>query len=234
MLDIRRRVVCMLAVSNLAAAVLIAGVSPALAQDAETPEHPSARWEKDIVKFEELDQAAPPSPGGVLFVGSSSIRLWKLDKSFPDRTYINRGFGGSQLADSVYFFDRIVKPHRPRVIVLYAGDNDLASEKPPCQVAADFQAFADHMHAELPDTKLVYIAIKPSLKRWNIVHKGRAANAVISAICEDDDKLTFLDIATPMLTTDGTPNPELFLPDGLHLNLKGYALWTQLLEPHLQ
>jgi lysophospholipase L1-like esterase len=204
------------------------------AQDQDAPEHPSARWEDDIAKFEEQDKASPPAQGGVLFVGSSSIRLWKLDKAFPEKGYINRGFGGSQLADSVYFFDRIVKPYKPRLIVLYAGDNDLANEKTPCQVAADFQAFVDRMHAELPETKLIYIAIKPSLRRWNIVHKGQAANAVINAICVDDEKLTFVDIAPPMLLEDGTPNPDLFLPDGLHLNLKGYTLWKQQLEPHLQ
>jgi lysophospholipase L1-like esterase len=187
-----------------------------------------------MVAFEKQDQEHPPQPGGVVFVGSSSIRLWKLDEEFPGKGYVNRGFGGSEMADSVHFFDRIVLPHRPRMIVLYAGDNDLAKGKTACRVAEDFAAFVKHMHEVLPETKLVYVAVKPSLKRWNIVHHGRAANALIEAACIDDELLTYLDISTPMLGPDGKPRPELFADDGLHLNSKGYELWTSLLVPHLK
>src|SRR5438270_868126 len=113
-------------------------VAPGLVRAQEKPKF--TRWEKEIAVFEKQDQAKAPPRGGVVFVGSSTIRLWKLDKSFPELHALNRGFGGSQLADSVHFAPRIVLKYEPRVVVLYAGDNDLAARKTPEQVFADFQA----------------------------------------------------------------------------------------------
>ncbi|QDU38132.1 GDSL-like Lipase/Acylhydrolase [Maioricimonas rarisocia] len=191
------------------------------------------RWESAIQKFEQADRDEPPAAGGVLFVGSSSIRLWDLEKSFPGLDAINRGFGGSHTADAVHYFDRIVAPHKPRVIAMYAGDNDIAGNKPPCQVLDDFRQFVSKVEETLPGTKVVYIAIKPSLKRWNLVHKMRAANALIEAECVEKDHLEYVDIDAPMLGEDGMPREELFANDGLHLSPAGYELWTELVRPHL-
>jgi lysophospholipase L1-like esterase len=193
-----------------------------------------AKWESAIAAFEKQDVAAPPSKGAVLFVGSSSIRLWKLADSFGQLDVINRGFGGSHLADSVHFLDRLVLKHEPRTVVLYAGDNDIASGKTPERVAGDFQAFAKSLHAKLPKTRVVYICIKPSIKRWALVDKIRAANKLIADACAQDERLTYLDVFPPMLGDDGRPRPELFVEDGLHLSAKGYAVWTELLTPHLK
>lgn len=192
------------------------------------------RWESAIQKFEQQDRQAPPEPGGVLFVGSSSIRLWDLKQHFPELNPLNRGFGGSEVADCVHFADRIVLPCRPRTIVLYAGDNDIAGGKTPCEVYADFQKFVDLVHDRLPQTRIVYIAIKPSLKRWSLVHRMRAANALILAACVDDERLEFVDIDTPMIGSDGQPRAELFVEDGLHLSPAGYQLWSRLLAPYLK
>ena len=192
-----------------------------------------AKWEKDIAAFEKADEAAPPPKGAVLFVGSSSIRLWDLKKSFPGREVINRGFGGSETADSVHFIDRLVLKHEPRVVVLYAGDNDVANGKSPRQVADDFAAFVEVVRAKLPETRIVYVAIKPSLKRWNLVEKVREANERIADLCEEGERLEYLDVFTPMLGEDGRPRRELFVEDGLHLNAEGYRLWTELLTPLL-
>ena len=134
------------------------------AQDQPAP-HPSAKWEANIAKFEKQDETNPPDKHGIVFVGSSSIVRWDLDKSFPNLPAINRGFGGSQLADSLYFVDRIVTKHEPRIVVLYAGDNDLQSGKTPEQIAADFDAFVARVHAKLPETKVIYVAVKPSVAR---------------------------------------------------------------------
>jgi lysophospholipase L1-like esterase len=193
-----------------------------------------AKWEADIAAFEAADREHPPDPGGIVFVGSSSIRLWDLQRDFPDRRILNRGFGGSQVADSAHFAERIVIPYRPRIVVLYAGDNDIAQGVTPCQVHEDFSAFAGRVHAELPETRIIYIAIKPSIKRWSLIHRVRAANALIRATCEEDERLTFLDVEPPMLGESGEPRPELFVEDGLHLSPEGYAVWTELLRPHLQ
>ncbi|MHC4876011.1 MAG: SGNH/GDSL hydrolase family protein [Planctomycetota bacterium] len=214
--------------------VFIGGV--AAAQDQNRParsKHPSARWESAIQKFEEQDRKNAPKQNHVLFVGSSSIRMWKLDQSFPDIKPINRGFGGSQIADSIHFADRLILKHRPRIVVLYAGDNDLAKGKTPARVEADFREFVVTIHKSLPETKIVFIAVKPSIARWNLIEQVRAANAAVAEICSKNDRLEFVDIDKPMIGDNGQPREDLFLKDGLHLNDDGYAIWTNLVRPHI-
>jgi len=193
----------------------------------------SARWEPHIRRFEQRDKKTPPPTGAVLFVGSSSIVGWRTQQCFPKLQTINRGFGGSQIADSLYFAGRIVIPYRPRAIVFYAGDNDVAARKTPETVSADFKAFAKKVHGALPKTKILYVAIKPSLRRWRLWEKMHKANSLIEAQCKTDDRLTFVDIAKPMLGVDGRPRKELFRSDGLHLSAEGYKLWTSLVRPLL-
>ncbi len=195
---------------------------------------PFEKWESAIQGFEQQDREQPPTPGGVLFVGSSSIRLWDVQASFPDLKVVNRGFGGSEFADCAHFADRIVVPHRPRVIVLYSGDNDLARGKTPCQVYEALQAFVDKVHAALPETQIVVISIKPSPQRWSLVHRARAVNALIRAACEEDQRLTLADVATPMLGLDGQPRGELYAQDQLHLSPAGYTLWTEIVGDHVR
>jgi outer membrane protein assembly factor BamB/lysophospholipase L1-like esterase len=191
------------------------------------------RWEKDIAAFEMKDKENPPPKNAVLFAGSSSIRLWDLKESFPDLEAINRGFGGSQIGDSTHFAPRIILKTEPRIIVLYAGDNDLAAGKTPEQVSEDFQAFAQLIHKELPTTKIIFIAIKPSPARWQLADKQKNANDLIEAYCKKHDGLAYLDMVKPMLGEDGKPRKELFVKDGLHLNEKGYELWASLLKSFL-
>jgi lysophospholipase L1-like esterase len=191
------------------------------------------RWENEIQAFERQDAKHRPPENAVLFVGSSSIRLWKLEESFPDLDVINRGFGGSRLADSVQFAERIVIAYRPRLVVLYAGDNDLAAGKKPEQVLADFQQFAAKLKAALPETRIAYLAIKPSIKRRALIDRVRETNTAIEQFISADKRLTYVDVFQPMLTPDGQPRPELFLADGLHLNAEGYKLWASVLEPTL-
>jgi len=193
----------------------------------------SARWEATIRRFEEAAQKLPPPRQGILFIGSSSIRGWKLEASFPGLPVINRGFGGSQVADSVEFAGRILIPHEPRVVVIYAGDNDIAAGKSPEQVAADYRAFVKKVHAALPKTRIVYIAIKPSIARWNLVESLRKANALILSETKQDERLAYVDVDRPMIGADGKPRPELFVKDGLHLSPAGYKLWASLVRPHI-
>lgn len=192
-----------------------------------------SRWEKDIAAFERLDREKPPPKNPIVFVGSSSIRLWDLSKSFPRLPALNRGFGGSHLADVVHFAPRIVLKYEPRLIVLYAGDNDLAAGKTPERVRSDFQAFVKIVHENLPKSRIVFICIKPSLRRWALIDKIRNANALVATECKKDERLLYVDVAAPMLGADGKPRRELFADDGLHLNAKGYALWAERLQPLL-
>jgi lysophospholipase L1-like esterase len=194
----------------------------------------SSRWESAIGAFEKQDREKPPPKNGILFVGSSSIRLWNLAKSFPELGAINRGFGGSELADSVRFAPRLVLKHEPRLVVLYAGDNDIGAGKTPEQVAGDFRDFVKVVRQGLPQTKIIYISIKPSVLRWKLWPKIQSANALIETYCGQEKELVFLDVSKAMLGADGKPRRELFRGDGLHLNDEGYAVWASLLKPHLK
>jgi lysophospholipase L1-like esterase len=195
---------------------------------------PFDRWEKDIARFEKQARDSPPPKHAILFAGSSSIRLWNLAKSFPGQKVINRGFGGSQIADSTHFAPRILLGSEPRLIVLYAGENDLAAGKTPEQVAEDFRHFVKRVHDRLPKTKIVYISIKPSLARAKMRDKQKKANELIEAICKKNDRLAFLDVTKAMLGDDGKPRKELFVKDGLHMNEAGYKIWAAKLEPYMK
>jgi lysophospholipase L1-like esterase len=192
-----------------------------------------AVWEKDIQAFEDKDRKSPPAKGQIVFVGSSSIRAWDTKKYFPNLVTIQRGFGGSQVADSTHFADRIVIPYAPRVVVLYSGDNDIASGKTPQRVLEDTQAFVAKIHAALPKTRIVYVAIKPSIARWKLIEKVRQANGLIEAFARTDPLVAFVDVDKPMIGPDGLPRKELFVQDGLHLSHEGYLLWSSLVLPHL-
>ena len=200
---------------------------------AQAPAAPD-RWADAMAAFAQADAEMPPPKRGIVFVGSSSIRLWDLAKHFPGMPAVNRGFGGSQIEDSIRHADLLVARHAPRLVVLYAGDNDLSSGKTPRQVADDFAAFVRAVRADLPETRIAFLAIKPSLARWEMVAKVREANGLIRAACDRDDRLAFVDVDGPMIGWNGQPRRELFVEDGLHLSEEGYELWSTLLRPLLR
>jgi len=190
------------------------------------------RFESEIRAFEDSDRVNRPKPGGVVFVGSSSIRLWPdLHADFPGTNVIQRGFGGSRLDEVVKYTTRIVLPYKPTLIVLYAGDNDLAEGRTPEQIFNDYKKFVALVHNTLPETRIAYIAIKPSGDRWALVDKMRSTNSMIQKYVASDPRLTYVDVFTPMLAADGRPREELFREDRLHMNDRGYAIWRDLLAP---
>ena len=196
---------------------------------------PSADWSEAMAAFAREDAARPSPPGVVLFVGSSSIRLWStVAADFPGTPVINRGFGGSYIADSVGHFDRLIAPHQPRLVVFYAGTNDLAAGKTPEAVAGDFRAFCDLLHAARPKARIIYISIELSPARWQFREKFALTNTYIAAFCAADPRRRFLDANAAMLTPDGQARPEFFQADQLHLSPAGYAVWRRLLAPLLQ
>jgi lysophospholipase L1-like esterase len=195
----------------------------------------SVKWEKDIAAFEAKDKESPPPKHAVLFIGSSSIRLWKtLAEDFPKQQVINRGFGGSQIRDSLHFADRIVFPYEPRLIVMFVGGNDLNAKRTPQQVVDDFKAFVAKVREKLPDTLIDYISIPPAPVRWSQHEQIVEANNLISDFIKTDPKLKFIDIYSKELGDDGKPREELFKPDRLHPNEKGYALITSIVAPFLE
>jgi lysophospholipase L1-like esterase len=193
---------------------------------AQPPVDPFAKWEKEIAAIEKRLRDSPPKPDSVFFIGSSTIRLWDLKKSFPDLSAANVGFGGSRIPDSTHFAPRIILPFKPKAIVFYAGDNDLAGGHSPKQVADDFAAFAAAIHKDLPKTRIVFIAVKPSIARWKLREKQQEANSLVKDVCGKDPRLEFLDLGPKMLDADGKPNRDLFVKDGLHMTSKGYEIWS--------
>ncbi len=196
--------------------------------------HNSAKWENAIAAYEASDRTNPPPKNPIIFVGSSSILRWKsLAQDFPGRRVVNRGFGGSQLADSVNFAERIVIPYAPRQVVVYAGGNDLNAKKPADVVYGDFVALMEKLRKHLPHARLAYIASAPNHARWAQVEEVKRLNTLAAAYCRRHG-ITFINVFPLMLGPDGRPKPDIFVEDGLHMNAKGYAIWRDAVAPHLK
>jgi lysophospholipase L1-like esterase len=217
--------------------LLIAGSAAAEnGSAAENPAHvPDLGWDQSAAVFDAADRTHAPPPGGVLFVGSSSIRLWdNLQKDFASLpVVINRGFGGSKLSDCVRHLDRLVLPYRPRLVLVYAGDNDLAVGRTADDILARFKAFIEGVRAKLPQTRIAFISIKPSPARAWLLAEIRRANALVRDYAASQPNTDFIDVFNPMLGADGRPRAELFRQDALHLNAKGYELWRAVIAPYV-
>lgn len=194
-----------------------------------------ARWQSELDAFAKADREHPPASGGVLFVGSSTIRMWPdIARDFRQQpVVINRGFGGSTMEDSSLFARELVVRYKPRLVLVYAGDNDLAEGRTPMQVLESFARFANTVRAELPDTRIAFISVKPSPSREKLMPQIRETNDVIAAYLRRLPNSEFIDVYTPMLGADGRPRAELFRADELHMNDQGYRLWQSLIESHL-
>lgn len=214
----------------LLAAALLPAALWAQAQPAEQ------RWKKELDAFSAADRQQMPPPGGVLFVGSSSIRFWSgLETAFADQpVVIKRGFGGSRLSESADLVHRLVLPYQPRLVVLYAGENDIHEGASPPELLAHFQRFVQQVQGALPATRVAYMAIKPSPSRTAHVGAMREANLLIQTFVLQHDNLDYIDVHTAMLDNDGRPRPELFVRDQLHLSAEGYGLWRQIVSAHLR
>lgn len=229
------------AAACISAACLTPGLAlaqpPAEQRQASLAEPSAAhvRWKESLAAFAAADRERAPAPEGVLFVGSSSIRMWNdLAQDFRDQPIvINRGFGGSTMADCQAFVSELVLRYRPRQVLVYAGDNDLAEGRTPAQVLESFQKFVQQVRAELPQTHIAYISIKPSPSRAALLPKVREANGLIASHVATLPQAQYIDIFTPMLDATGQPRGELFRADALHLNESGYRLWQSVIANHL-
>ncbi|WP_400192372.1 SGNH/GDSL hydrolase family protein [Hymenobacter sp. B81] len=198
-----------------------------------TPER-ARIWAGAMRAFARQDSLAPPPAGGSVFTGSSSIVGWRsLATDFPGRPLLNRGFGGSHFPDVIQHFEQVVKRYRPRQVVLYVGDNDLGAGRTPAQVIESYRTFARRLRRELPGTRLLYLAIKPSPSRWHLQPQMREVNRAIRRYCRFRPGRRFADVAAPMLGPSGKPRPELYQADSLHMTAAGYALWKRVVGPKL-
>jgi lysophospholipase L1-like esterase len=193
------------------------------------------RFEKEILAFEARDNTNAPPTNAVLFVGSSSIRMWRsVEQDLPEYRVMNRGFGGSEISDCIYYADRIVTPYKPDVIVFYAGGNDINAGKSAETVFADFQTFVATAHEKLPKTHIAYISVAPNPARWHQIERVRKANELIQNYTRTDSRLSFINAYPHMLGADGNPKPDIFLKDNLHMNANGYAIWREIVRDHLR
>jgi lysophospholipase L1-like esterase len=228
----------------LACVATVFTTSAAHAQSAQTgqPTQPAAAapspfkvWQQTLDDFAAADLKRRPDRNGVLFVGSSTIRLWRnLSEDFRQQpVVINRGFGGSTLADCNHFVKQLVLQYRPAHVLVYAGDNDLAAGRTPAQVLDTFEHLSRAVRAELPNTRIAYISIKPSPLREALMPAMRETNGLIAAYLKTLPNSDYIDTHSAMLDTTGRPRAELFEADRLHMNAKGYALWQSVIAPHL-
>ena len=228
---------CRLAIVALTIAFL-SGPDVAFGQSDDTvaPAYPDpARFEKSIQAFEAQDKKDSPPQGAIVCTGSSSIRLWhkKIAEDLSPLTVIPRGFGGSTMHDLLHFTDRVILKYRPRAVVIYEGDNDTSHNIPADQIMEEFQLLCNKIHKSDAKIRIYFLAIKPSQKRVKIWPKAVQANQQISELCDNDKRLFYIDVASPLLDDQGMPKSELFLKDELHLNRRGYEKWTQIVRPIL-
>lgn len=193
----------------------------------------AAAFDSEIAAFEAADAANPPPANVIPFVGSSSFNNWTtLPAAFPNHPVLNRGFGGSQMSDVLYYFDRVVTKYQPPLVVVYEGDNDLAAGESVAQIFGEYSNFVWLVQQKCPATDIAFLAVKPSPSRANLLTQMAQLNSLIAGLA-DGRRIRFIDIYTPMLDGTGQPRPELFGPDNLHMNAAGYALWQSIIGPEL-
>jgi len=184
-------------------------------------------FEKEIRNYEKQDSISMPAKGQILFIGSSSFRIWKtFATDLAGIAAINRGFGGSTMTDALYYFDRMVVKYEPSTVVVYEGDNDLNKGKSLEDLAKEYEDFSNRLKKALPKTKLVYLAVRPSLSRIAIVDKQKQFNSWLADYCKSQKGRFFLDMHSPFYLPDGTVMPDIFVADRLHLNEKGYLIFS--------
>ncbi|HKH60381.1 MAG TPA: SGNH/GDSL hydrolase family protein [Flavitalea sp.] len=190
----------------------------------------------EIQSFKKQDSAAMPAKNSILFVGSSSIRMWtNIKDDFRMHSVINRGLGGSALPDVIRYADEIIFHYQPAQVVIYCGENDLAaSDTVTAQIVFErFQTLFNMIRKKLPETAVAFVSIKPSPSRAHLLPKVIAANNLIKDFLKGQTKAVYIDVFSAMIDQQGNPKPELFVDDKLHMNQKGYAIWVEIIEPYL-
>src|SRR5215213_6028683 len=194
-----------------------------------------AFW-NDIQQFRKLDSVQPPPANAILFVGSSSFTKWTdVQNSFPGYTIINRGFGGSTLADVLRYEEDVIFRYNPKQILIYCGENDIASSDTVTAktVFNRFKTLFTEIRTVYPEVPVTYISMKPSPSRWNLREKFMSGNHLIENYLKKQKNAQFINVWKPMLGSNGKPKQELFVEDNLHMNAKGYAIWQKIIQPVL-
>ena len=218
-------------ISKAARLALIAMVSLATSLQAQAPEN---RFEKQMRTYESSDKASPPPKNAILLVGDSQFFRWKtLAEDLPDFTIINRGIDSFQFSDILQFYERLVLPYQPRMIVLHVGGNDVHNGKTGEQVMADFKTFVTKVRATQPKIPIAFSSITPGPGRWDEADRRKQTNKLVKEYIATQKNLRFIDLWDAMLTPDGKPREELWVADRIHPNREGYLVRVKIMRPLL-
>lgn len=190
----------------------------------------------EIKEFKKTDSVKAPPRNAIVFVGSSSFRMWKnVQQDFPNHVIINRGFGGSSLPHLIEYADEIIIPYKPKQVVVYCGENDFMNDTVTSEIVTNrFIKLFDILRKDLPKAEIVFVSMKPSPSRQRLMTEIASANAAIRDFLKSKPRTAFVNIWDDMLDMDGEPREELFLKDMLHMNSAGYAIWQKALMPYLK
>ncbi len=216
----------------LLGAPLLAALAPADLKPAEPKPDPAFPFSREIEAFARADLQGKPLPDATLFLGSSSIRLWDIARSFPGMATVNRGFGGATTPDVLHHYRQLLPATPPRTIIVYVGENDLAGGATPDAVARRVLDLLGRLRADYPRARIACLSLKPSPIRWTLWPRIDAVNRAVAARARRD-RFDYLDVGHVLLAKDGLPDASLFRRDGLHMNPEGYARWTALVRAYL-
>ncbi|WP_336968911.1 GDSL-type esterase/lipase family protein [Sphingobium aromaticiconvertens] len=214
-------------IAPLVAFLLVAAAPPVAGPKPD----PSFPFSNEIEAFARANSAGPRLSDATLFIGSSSIRLWDVSASFPDIGIVNRGFGGATTPDVLHYYKRLLPPTPPTSVIVYVGENDLATGALPDKIAKDILILLSRLRADYPRARIAFLSLKPSPIRWTLWPRMMEVNAIVAARAGKD--FDYMDVGKVLLAPDGLPDAQLFRPDGLHMNPRGYALWTRLVDAWL-
>ncbi len=195
-----------------------------------TPE----RWRARVEQMAERDRQNPPKQEAVMFVGSATIAGWDLKRYFPQFETINRGIGSSLISEATFYADQLIFPYKPSTIVFYSGDNDTAYGMPTAMIADHFRQFLAKIHAALPETQVVALSIRPSIRRLEVWDAVVAANEQLRVICTNDANAQFVDLTPMLLSADGKPRSELLGEDQHHLNKDGFDVVSPVMAKAIE
>jgi hypothetical protein len=199
---------------------------------AEAP--PENRFESQVRLYEKADRTSPPPPGAILLAGDSQFFRWKTyQEDLPGYTLVNRGIDSFQTSDLIEFTDRLVLTHRPRLIILHVGGNDIHNGKSPEQLLADFKTFVAKVRTVLPQVPIFFSSITPGPGRWDEAAQRKAANQLLKDYIATQPDLKFIDLWDAMLTPDGKPREDIWVADRVHPNHAGYLIRVGIMRPLL-
>ena len=219
----------------LITAIALCGVlvvsAPSLAQRGTDP----GIWDEAMRRFAEMDRRDPPELGSIVLTGSSSIARWndQAADALAPLSVIPRGFGGSVMNDVLFHLDQVALKYRPRAIVIYEGDNDTAYGIPKDVILSGLKEIITRVHEELPETRIYVMAVKPSTLRVDVWNDAQQVNAAYQEVARSDPLVFFIDSASPFLREDGKVMTDIFVEDGLHLNVTGNLIWGSIIRAAL-